>query len=382
MSDKPVICGKIHDSQVFQFLNYIKPLIPGVVSYSLDASGMRRIGATQGYERQLKVAIDNWTKGLPVSVDGRSLPWSYGVTVVPERAQILKATLQSLSNAGFTEPIIFVDDSLENSKSLWYLADSYQIVYRGKRRKTYSHWVLSLFELFSANKDAARFALFQDDFVTYKNLKSYLDALPYPEDGYWNLYTGVPNKKGFATTNEDLAKQAESPGFILSNQKGHGALGLVFDSRMLTTIFKSEILITRMWDPTLADGNVDGFVVETMRRAGFKEYIHSPSLLKHTGVISSMGNPTHPETSLFLGEEFNALSFLESNQTGLGDVVHYALRSVGITPERVSDFLGTPCNCEEYRRKLNDLTFWAKKSLTGFFSNAKERLEHLIGVEQ
>jgi hypothetical protein len=310
--------------------------------------------------------------------------WSYGITTVPERPDLLRRTLRSLAGGGFDKPIIFVDGPSHSAGVFGDLLEQYEFVFRSQKVGAYSHWCLTLFELFARNHDANRFAVFQDDFVTYKNLRPYLDAVPYPEKGYWNLYTGVPNKVGFKTTNVDLAKQQESFGFFESNQKGHGALGLVFDSERMTQIFKNPILLTRMWDPTLGDKNIDGFVVRAMREAGIKEYCHSPSLLSHTGIVSSMGNPTHPETPLFLSEDFDALSFLKKDDpttTGLGDIVHIALASVGITPERVSDWLGSPCNCEERRQRMNQIGSWAVRALTGAATSAKDKLLSLLGSQ-
>ena len=44
----------------------------------------------------------------------------------------------------------------------------------------------------------------------------------------------------------------------------------------------------------------------------------------------------------------------------LGDMIQEALSFVGITQERVSKWLGRPCNCQERVQKLNLISIWAK----------------------
>jgi hypothetical protein len=62
----------------------------------------------------------------------------------------------------------------------------------------------------------------------------------------------------------------------------------------------------------------------------------------------------------------------------LGDVVHNALSFVGITPERVTAWIGRPCKCPERQEKLNELSRWAKRIVSGKTEKAKEYLEELI----
>lgn len=56
----------------------------------------------------------------------------------------------------------------------------------------------------------------------------------------------------------------------------------------------------------------------------------------------------------------------------LGDKVEAALKAVGVTKERVSKWLGRPCNCDERKQKLNQLSEWAQNA-------TKEGLRKLIG---
>lgn len=49
----------------------------------------------------------------------------------------------------------------------------------------------------------------------------------------------------------------------------------------------------------------------------------------------------------------------------LGDSVKSALAIVGITEQRVSAWLGRPCNCASRQRRLNELHVWAGRILRG-----------------
>lgn len=55
---------------------------------------------------------------------------------------------------------------------------------------------------------------------------------------------------------------------------------------------------------------------------------------------------------------------------GLGDAVAKALASVGVTPERVSAWLGAPCGCAERKQKLNDFSTWVASQSWGRIKDA------------
>ena len=54
-----------------------------------------------------------------------------------------------------------------------------------------------------------------------------------------------------------------------------------------------------------------------------------------------------------------------SASAGLGDRVSQALATVGVTQERVSRWLGVPCNCDARKEKLNSLGRWVGRILRG-----------------
>jgi len=231
--------------------------------------------------------------------------WSYGVTTVPSRwNDLLPTTLQSLKSAGFDRPRLFVDGLVQNP-------DVYglPVTQRGDRIRTYGNWVLGLAELYIREPSADRYAMFQDDLLTYRNLRQYLEAVEMRERCYWNLLTFPVNH----------ALCEGKKGFFLSNQRGKGAVGLVFSREAVKTLLSHQHMIDRVEDRTQHSRtkwergweSVDGGVVSALSKAGYVEMCHNPSLVTHIGHKSSMEHPQYPPPPAWRGEEFDALQLLK-----------------------------------------------------------------------
>lgn len=238
--------------------------------------------------------------------------WAYGVTTVPARRDdLLPRTLASLRAAGFDRPRLFVDGCDDNPTS-WVNEFGLEVTARtGPPVRTAGSWVLALWELYARDPSAHRFAVFQDDVLAYRNLRGYLDSLAIPEDGYWNLYT-FPWVTG---PGGSPGRQAPPPaghpgGFYRSNQMGRGALGLVFGRQAVISLLGSGYMADRFQDAHRGHRSVDGAVVTAMKRTGYTEWVHDPTLLQHTGEVSSMGNVRHPTADSWRGEGFDATELL------------------------------------------------------------------------
>lgn len=225
----------------------------------------------------------------------------YGLTTVPERkTTTLPITLNSLSHAGFPNPIIFTDEP---------------------RLKTYGRWVISLWELFIRNSHADRYALFQDDFITYHNLRQYLDHTLYPLDNshssnrcYYNLITQLTNEDHARDKPQGWLESAYDPSSPNKLQYGKGAVALVFSHEAVRVLLSSEHMVNRCLDvhQSRRFKNVDGAVVTAMNYAGYREYIHNPSLVSHIGEISTTTpGRRYPPAQTFRGEHYDAMSFLQ-----------------------------------------------------------------------
>lgn len=226
--------------------------------------------------------------------------WAYGVTTVPSRINdLLPQTLASLQDAGFPKPRLFVDGEADPTA---YKRFGLEVTTRHPAIRIFGQWVLTLWELYLRQPLADRYAIFQDDFITYKNLRQYLEKCPYPERGYWNLYTFPKNQK--------LAPKGTT-GWYLSNQLGKGAVALVLNREAVTTVLGHQHMLKR---PQQANKRsykaVDGAIVTAFKKADWKEYVHNPSLVQHTGEQSTLSNKKHALAISFRGNEFNALELL------------------------------------------------------------------------
>lgn len=246
------------------------------------------------------------------------MKWSYGVTTVPSRIKngLLGMTLESLSFAGFERPRIFLDGG---GRSLIPDTFTNEVTCRIPRAGLYGNWLLSLLELYLRDANADRYAIFQDDLVTYRNLRDYLEAVPFPTKGYLNLYT-------FDRSNGGLVPHPNYVGFYLSNQLGRGALGLVFDNEGVRAFLTARHMIDRCRDEFRGWRVVDGAVSETAKQLGYSEYVHMPSLVQHVGLQSTIskdvmaklndcGRAPHvwasdTQSSTFRGVNFDATDFL------------------------------------------------------------------------
>lgn len=219
--------------------------------------------------------------------------WAYGVTTVPERRRdLLPSTLESLRAAGFDSPRLFVDGPPDGFEQF-----GLAVTARHERVRTFANWILTITELYQRNPTADRFAVFQDDLLACRNLRQYLDTCEYPKDGYWNLFTFPSNQSRVET---------ESVGWFKSNQKGLGAVGLVFSREAVETLLSSKHMILYPQNREKGWKLVDMAIAKAMNDSGWSEYCHNPSLIEHVGTKSSMGSPRLPQSQTFLGVDFDA----------------------------------------------------------------------------
>lgn len=234
-----------------------------------------------------------------------SVTWAYGVTTVPSRRDdLLPKTLQSLSRAGFDKPRLFVDGDSDTES--WRREFDLEVTCRYPNIRTYGNWTLSLAELYFRQPRHTYYAIFQDDFITYRNLRQYLERIRYPDKGYLNLYT-FPRNQVLAPNG------GRTIGFYKSNQKGLGAVALVFSEEAVVNLLCHQHMILRPRDLVRGSRAVDGGIVTALRKAGWYEYVHNPSLVQHTGTVSSMRNHKHPQATSFRGENYDAMELLDSS---------------------------------------------------------------------
>lgn len=259
--------------------------------------------------------------------------WTIGLTTVPSRqATLLTRTLASLQLAGFTglaAPRLFVDGA-----STGYEGMGLPVTYRDPLIRTFGNWLLGLNELYIREPTADRYAMFQDDFVTYTHLREYLESWPMPEKGYWNLYTFPCNQDRCPKD----ARGQRGQGWFESDQLGRGAVALVFNQQAVKLLLRSQHMIDRPLDPQRGWRSIDGGISSAFKKEGWTEYVHNPSLVQHIGLESSMGNKSHPLAPSFRGEEYDARNLFVSARPG--EYCH------GLFGEKAYDRFTEPCRTE------------------------------------
>lgn len=225
------------------------------------------------------------------------MKWAYGVTAHGSRIDtLLPRTLSSLEKAGFFYPFVFMDGLSTRS-----LPNSGPWVRRSSQVGAFANFYLGLVELHMRYPDANRYAMFQDDIVCCRNLREYLEVTSFPAKGYLNLYTTACNEKSLG-------------GFSLSDQWGRGAIALVFSNEGLRTLLSTPSFVNHRKNVHNGYKAIDKAVMEAYKSIGWREFIHNPGLVQHTGVgVSVVGNNSkkeHRESRVFAGEDFDALSLL------------------------------------------------------------------------
>lgn len=250
------------------------------------------------------------------------MQWAYGVTTVPERfGSHLPRTLASLRTAGFPEPRLFIDGCEEHEIPEEFCGLG--ATCHNPPLRTFGNWMLGLWELYIRQPNADRYAIFQDDVIACRNLRRYLEESPCPEKGYLNLCTWPGN--------EPACRQE---GWHPARLRGWGAQGLVFDRQTVVALLSSKLMAMKPQEKGWQSWkNLDGRIAEALLAVGVREYIHNPSLLRHIGLDSSIGNTwtERDESTLWKGEDFDSVTLLGGTRETATTAVALPLRTVAST---------------------------------------------------
>lgn len=238
--------------------------------------------------------------------------WACGVTTVYSRKDTtLPKSLDTLANGGFGGLRLFVD-GIDNAQAIeWQKQFSMPVIAHDPALKTVGNWIVALWELYIRNPKCSKFAIFQDDILMCRDVRQYIDANPWPDRGYLNLYTFPVNQ---AHAGDKLgwfdAKECNNGPLYhgRKGQKGLGALGLCFTRACVIDLLSSRHLVERPIDAMYPTNKLDGCIVTALNKAGWREHCHNPSLVQHTGDKSSMMHNPHPKAPSFRGEQWSALA--------------------------------------------------------------------------
>lgn len=240
--------------------------------------------------------------------------WAVGVTTCPQRRDsLLPRTLASLKAAGWPAPRLFVDGA--RSSAEWADRFGLEVTARFPVIRTYCSWVLGLAELYAREPVADFYFMGQDDFVTYRNLRAYLEKAPCPARSYKNCFSFRENESIIAGKPPgwyEACTLGSGPTYHgKPAQAGRGAVALVFNNEGVRALLASEHIILRPKDSVRGHRGLDGAIVTAMNKAGYREFCHAPSLVQHLGAVSSMGSAPQRQALSFMGEQHDALTFLE-----------------------------------------------------------------------
>jgi len=104
-------------------------------------------------------------------------------------------------------------------------------------------------------------------------------------------------------------------------------------------------------------------------------FAHDPRYNRSWGGDGCITPITGVSASLVKGQAIQV-----PNRFQLGDAVELALRKVGVTKERVEEWLGRPCSCIERQKRLNELSAWAQQVGQATIATARDWLSRLIGA--
>jgi hypothetical protein len=248
----------------------------------------------------------------------RRIEWAYGITTVPARRNtLLPRTVESLKTAGFPTPVLFIDGATHDDATSYEREFGVPCVPRWPVIRTFGNWVLGLAELYIRNPGCSHYVMFQDDLVCSRNLRQYLERCEYPSGergrpkGYWNLYTFDFYWRR-APRDQTVRREIKDGWFQSPTGQGLGAVGLVFNRNAVVDLLTERgHVVTRPSHPgDRSWRNIDGGIVDALGKYGWREMVHNPSLVQHTGVKSVMGSQRHPDARSFRGEDFDCLSLL------------------------------------------------------------------------
>ncbi len=221
--------------------------------------------------------------------------WSYGITTTPTRRHdLLPTALKTLEASGFPCPRLFIDGAVSDEA---YQELGLVATVHNPAIGIVGNWILGMWELYAREPSTTFFAMFQDDITICRGVREYIEKNEFPDKGYLNLCTYPQN--------EELADG--QTGWYHSNQRGRGAQALVFSRRGLMALLSLPSLINKLQDARRHYRSIDGKISICLKKEGYFEFVHSPSLVDHIGFTSSMGNQPQPRITNFPGCDYNVL---------------------------------------------------------------------------
>jgi hypothetical protein len=254
--------------------------------------------------------------------------WTVGIITAPrENGYYLDRTLESLTRAGFCDPVVFAEPG--SIVPEWFTG---HVVGRRKKYGDWTNWATGLYELLLSEPVTDYFFMLEDDVVVCKGAREYLEySLPQLGDfASLSLYTSSryyrPNRDRMFH-NECRGKNTWSTVTVVMS---HASVLRFFSDpdvqkHRFFDIFKVK---EGYWNNKASYGagrtSVTDCVGNTIKDAVIGQwaeklklpvYFHTPSLAEHIGVSSTLtDDDSTPENGRmskdFVGEDFDAAQWV------------------------------------------------------------------------
>jgi len=198
------------------------------------------------------------------------MKWATAIITAPREPSWLAATLSSVAEAGWDNPLVVAEPDSRVPPS----ANGIRVFRNPHRLGPHRNFRRALSILLEADPHADAYGIFQDDIQLTGNLKAWLDLTGvWPSDraGVLSLFTASVNhstKPGWNVC-EDVPRRA------------YGAQAYVFRPRAAAA-YLSTAPRQMTW------GQNDYWVGWWCRESGYEYWIHSPSFVRHLGNRSTV----------------------------------------------------------------------------------------------
>jgi glycosyltransferase involved in cell wall biosynthesis len=200
------------------------------------------------------------------------LRWQVGMLTAPRDAPTIHQTLASLHAAGFTQVHIFA----EPGSWIPRMASDLRVVLHERRLGNLTNFYNALVTLLEQAPDADTFAIFQDDVHVAEGTRAWCESEFWPQGaGLVSLFTPRPHI------------QPETGWHLLlpGTNRICGAQAMVFRRDVLRSFLADPLVVRSLHVGRSYD---DAIVGGWAARQRLSIAYHTPSLVRHTGAVSSL----------------------------------------------------------------------------------------------
>ncbi len=207
--------------------------------------------------------------------------WAVGVTTAPRPKPTIDACLDSLIQAGWESPRLFVDSAVTIAERFHHLP----VTFRETKLGAWPNYYMAIVELLMREPNADAFMLVQDDIIFdhRHHMREYLEEILWPADpiGAVSLYCSkayTQPRAGWHAMNETWV---------------WGALAFVFSRESAKRFVTDRGVVDHRSDPGEGLIQIDMQIGIWARRQSLPIYFPTPSLVQHIGDSSSIWLDPH-----------------------------------------------------------------------------------------